>query len=228
MSGPVARLLLVDDDRKFAGLLADYLRGDGLLVELAHDGAEGLRRALAERWDLVMLDVMMPGLDGFAALRRLREVSAVPVLMLTARGGEEDRISGLDSGADDYLPKTVSARELLARVRALLRRSALNAPAPPQSLQVGTLRLEAGARRVCDGDTELTLTPVEFDLLLTLALRQGQVCTREQLLAEVRDRSFEAHDRSIDVHIASLRRKLGDDPPRRIRTVRGAGYQLLP
>lgn len=227
----VARLLLVEDDRKLARLLADYLGQHGLEVHCAHDGAEGHARARSEPWDAVVLDVMLPGMDGLAILRRLREERpALPILMLTARGGEPERIAGLEGGADDYLPKTVSARELLARLRALLRR-AMAAPAAeaPKALVVGDLSLLVAARSARLKGGELALTPVEFDLLLALARRRGQVCSREQLLEQVRDRGFDGIDRSIDVHVASLRRKLGDDPktPHYIRTVRMAGYLLL-
>lgn len=227
---PGARLLLVEDDRKLARLLADYLGSNGLSVHCVHDGAEGYARARSEPWDLVVLDVMLPGMDGLSILQRLREESNLPILMLTARGGESERIHGLEGGADDYLPKTVSARELLARVRALLRRAG-SAPVAeaPKALEVGDLRLDVGARSVQQAGQRLALTPVEFDLLLALAQRRGRVCSREQLLEQARDRSFDGIDRSIDVHIASLRRKLGDDPkqPHYIRTVRTAGYLLV-
>lgn len=228
----VARVLLVEDDRKLARLLSDYLGGNGLIVSCAHDGAEGYARARSEPWDLVVLDVMLPGMDGLAILQRLREEQrTLPILMLTARGGEPERISGLEGGADDYLPKTVSARELLARIRALLRRAgaAPAATVAPATLEIGGLSLNVTARSARLKGAELPLTPVEFDLLLTLAHHRGRVCSREQLLEQVRDRSFDGGDRSIDVHVASLRRKLGDDPkaPHYIRTVRLAGYLLM-
>jgi DNA-binding response OmpR family regulator len=161
----------------------------------------------------------------------LRETSQVPVLMLTARGGDEDRIHGLEGGADDYVPKTASSRELLARVRALLRRAAAAAPAvsPSREIVAGELRIDSAARSATLRGARLVLTPVEFDLLLAMARYRGSVRSREQLLEQVRDREFEAFDRSIDVHVASLRRKLGDDPrmPRYIRTVRTVGYMLV-
>ena len=224
------RVLVVDDDRKLSGLLVEFLRSHGLDAAAAHDGPQGLRRAAEERWDLVVLDVMLPELDGFELLRKLRAGSRVPVLMLTARGGEDDRVFGLDQGADDYLPKTASSRELLARIRALLRRAA--APQPPvaeQTLSVGELRIDAAARAARIRGAPLSLTPVEFDLLLDLARHRGQVRSREALLDGIRDREFEASDRSIDVHVAALRRKLGDDPraPALIRTVRTVGYLLI-
>ena len=221
------RLLLVDDDRKLTRLLGDYLQPQGFTVEAVHDGAEAIARLKSERWDLVVLDVMLPSLDGFSILRHLRAVSDVPVLMLTGRGGDEDRIAGLDAGADDYLPKTASARELLSRIRAVLRRTAGATRASPV-LNAGALQLDQGSRQARLGARSLELTPAEFDLLSVLVKHAGQVCSREQLLEDVRDREFTGVERSIDVHIAALRRKLGDDPkaPQWIRTVRAAGYLL--
>lgn len=224
------RLLLIDDDQKLARLLADYLVPHGFEVSAVHDGAEGIRTAQAGGWDLIVLDVMLPTIDGFGVLKHLRTVSDVPIVMLTARGGDEDRISGLDHGADDYVPKTSSARELLSRIRAVLRRAS---PAPSQTaspeIVVGDLRLDTASRQTHLRGMPLELTPVEFDLLLVLARHAGRICSREQLLEDVRDRAFSEHDRSVDVHIASLRRKLGDDPrnPHFIRTVRAAGYMLM-
>jgi DNA-binding response OmpR family regulator len=221
------RLLLVDDDERLATLYAQYLRSHGCEVKTAHDGPAGLSRALAGNWDLVILDVMLPGMDGFAVLRELRRASPVPVLMLTARGMDADRIAGLEGGADDYVPKTATAREILARVNALLRRS--RREDPDNGVVVGELTLHPRARRALKGGAELKLTSTEFDLLLELALRPGAACSREELLARVRDREFTAADRSIDVHVAALRRKLGDDPrtPHYIHTVRSVGYMLL-
>lgn len=229
---PTARVLLVEDDRKLARLLGDYFAANGLILVAVHDGVEGLARARSEPWDLVVLDVMLPGLDGLSILKQLRAQSNLPILMLTARGGETERVAGLDDGADDYLPKTVSARELLARARALLRRaSTAAAPAVAMSpyLSGGSIRLDVAARRAWNEQAELQLTTVEFDLLAVLLRGQGRVCSREQLLEQVRDRDFDSDDRSIDVHIGKLRSKLGDDPkaPRHIRTVRGVGYALL-
>ncbi len=225
-----ARILLVDDDRKLAGMLAEFLEAQGYTVAVVHDGGEGLARLRAELWDLVLLDVMMPRVNGFEVLRLLRQTSQLPVLMLTARGGDEDRIKGLEGGADDYVAKTASSRELLARIRALLRR-VRNAPAaePQREIVIGELRIDGGARTALLGGVRVGLTPVEFDLLLALARYRGNVRSREQLMEQVRDREFEVFDRSIDVHIASLRRKLADDPraPRFIRTVRTVGYMLV-
>ena len=225
-----ARVLLIEDDRKLARLLAEYLRSQGLSAEAVHDGLDGVARATAEPWALIVLDVMLPRLDGFAALKRIRAQSDVPVLMLTARGAEDDRVFGLEHGADDYVPKTASSRELLARIRALLRRSAASAgsAAAEREIVVGALRVDAGARAAQLDGRMLELTPVEFDLLLALARSRGRACSRETLLERLRDREFDGLDRSIDMHVAALRRKLGDDPkqPRYIRTVRTIGYLL--
>jgi DNA-binding response OmpR family regulator len=196
-----------------------------------------LEKALAGKFDAVVLDIMMPEMDGLEVLRRLRATSNVPVLMLTGLGEESDRIVGLEMGADDYLPKTFSTRELLARLRAVIRRSRITAakPAPPGAsneeppVVVGDLRIEPSSRSATLSGSPLSLTAVEFDLLLALARTPGTVKSRERLLLEVADRDFEAFDRSIDVHISSIRRKLGDDAksPRWVQTVRSVGYRLV-
>jgi len=231
------RLLMIDDDRKLCRLVGDYLSPLGFDVTAEHDGAAGATLASSPdaSWQAVILDVMLPGLDGFEVLRRIRRTSDVPVLMLTARGDETDRIVGLEVGADDYLPKTFSTRELLARLRAVLRRTARTpsesaaAPAALTELVIGPLRVRPEARLALLADQPLTLTPVEFDLLASLARAPGRVRTREALLDEIRDRNYEVFDRSIDVHISALRKKLGDDAknPRFIRTLRSAGYMLV-
>jgi DNA-binding response OmpR family regulator len=226
------RILVVDDDKKLCRLIHDYLEPLGYEVAAAHTGPEGLEAALQQSFAAVILDVMLPGMNGFDVLRELRARSSVPVLMLTGRGEEPDRIVGLELGADDYLPKTFSTRELLARLRAVTRRSTLTRvqevePRAPRVV-VGNLHLDPEARAAALGDQPLPLTAIEFDLLLALAKAPGRVRTREQLLNDVADRNFDAFDRSIDVHISSLRRKLGDDPrsPRFIVTVRSAGYMM--
>lgn len=229
------RLLMIDDDRKLCRLVATYLEPLGFDVTAVHTGPDGVDRATSESWHAVLLDVMLPGLDGFEVLKRIRARSHVPVLMLTARGDETDRIVGLEVGADDYLPKTFSTRELLARLRAVLRRSALatvvapGAEPPPTELVVGPLRINVDARSAVLDATPLVLTPVEFDLLACLAKARGRVKSREALLDEIRDRDYDVFDRSIDVHISSLRKKLKDDAknPRFIRTYRSAGYMLV-
>jgi len=234
------RILMIDDDRKLARLVGSYLEPLGFDVTAVHTGPEGVERATAkdESWHAIILDVMLPGMDGFEVLKKIRATSQIPVLMLTARGEETDRIVGLEVGADDYLPKTFSTRELLARLRAVLRRSAATAAtsagnagiaAPPTELVVGPLRINVDARAAVMNATPLVLTPVEFDLLVSLAKARGRVKSREALLDEIRDRNYDVYDRSIDVHISSLRKKLGDDAkdPRFIRTLRSAGYMLI-
>jgi DNA-binding response OmpR family regulator len=224
--------LVIDDDRKLCRLIAAYLEPLGYDVSTVHTGPEGVEHATGEEWHAVILDLMLPGLDGFEVLKRIRHTSDVPVLMLTARGEEADRIVGLEIGADDYLPKTFSSRELLARIRAVTRRT--NRARPSQAdldaeIVIDALRINPGARTAALGDQPLLLTPVEFELLLSLARAKGRVKTRDHLLEEIREREYEVFDRSIDVHISALRRKLGDDPktPHFIRTVRAAGYMLI-
>jgi len=230
---PGHRLLIIDDDEGLCELLAEYLGPLGYRVELVHTGPEGVVRATQEEWHAVILDVMLPGMDGFDVLKAIRAKSSVPVLMLTARGDEMDRIVGLEVGADDYLPKTFSTRELLARLRAVTRRTAAapvpSASAPLVEIVVGDLRVQPEARLAVLGDEHLTLTPVEFELLLSLVKAKGRVKSRDQLLDEIRDREWEVFDRSVDVHISALRKKLGDDPkqPRFIRTYRSAGYMFI-
>jgi two-component system response regulator CpxR len=232
MTDAKTRVLIIDDDKKLCRLLGDYLSPMGYEVRFAHDGAEGLAAAQAGGADVVILDVMLPGLDGFEVLRRLRAVSATPVLMLTARGEETDRVVGLEMGADDYLPKPFSTRELLARLRAITRRfvaAAQPAAVAAAVVSEGGLALDPGARSARLDGRDVELTTVEFDLLLALVESAGRVLTRDQLLERAAGRDYDAFDRSIDVHISALRRKLGDDPrkPRFIRTLRGAGYQFL-
>lgn len=237
------RVLVIDDDRKLCRLIADYLDPLGYRVSYVHSGPDGVARATQEPWAAVILDLMLPGLDGFEVLKRIRASSDVPVLMLTARGDEADRIVGLEIGADDYLPKTFSTRELLARLRAVVRRARASAPAlaataldtslersgPLPCVVVGDLAVCPDDRTATLAGVPLVLTPVEFDLLLSLAKSCGRVKSREQLLEEIRDRDYDVFDRSVDVHISALRKKLGDDPrqPRFIRTLRSAGYLLI-
>jgi DNA-binding response OmpR family regulator len=223
-------LLIIDDDMKLARLLKDYLTPLGYEVDVVHNGAAGLKKALEQPYAAIILDVMLPGMNGMEVLRELRRTSNVPVLMLTALGDEPDRIAGLEVGADDYVPKTFSTRELLARLRAVLRRSRMNQalPSASEAVVVNELRIDVEARTATLAGEPLSLTPIEFDMLLSLARAAGRVKSREQLLLEVAERDFEVFDRSIDVHISALRRKLGDDAknPRWIETVRGTGYRL--
>ena len=219
------RLLMIEDDAALAQLVREYLGPMGFDVASVGTAAEGLRRVGDEVFDAVLLDVMLPDLDGFEVCRRIRSSSDVPVLMPTARGDDEDRIAGLEIGADDYLPKPFNPRELLARLRAILRR---RRPAPGRSapLRFGRLEIDRDARVIrVDGD-EKTMTGYQFDLLLALAESAGRVLSREALMTRVRGDALEAFDRSIDVHVSRLRAAIEDDPrhPRRILTVRGAGY----
>lgn len=229
---PLTRLLIIDDDVKFASLLRDYLEPLGYAVDLIHNGKDGLAEAVRGSYAAVILDVMLPGMNGFDVLREIRKQSSVPVLMLTALGDEPDRIAGLEVGADDYLPKTFSTRELLARLRAVLRRSFTTEQRQQESreaaVSVGELWIDPSARRASMAGKAMLLTAIEYDILLSLARAAGRVKTREQLLLEVADRDFEAFDRSVDVHVSSIRKKLGDDPknPRYIETVRSVGYRM--
>jgi DNA-binding response OmpR family regulator len=226
------RVLMIDDDRKLCRLVRDYLEPMGYEMELAHAGPDGLEKALGGNYHAIILDLMLPGMDGFEVLKKLRHKSDVPVLMLTGRGEEPDRIVGLEIGADDYLPKTFSTRELLARLRAVTRRAgrkAAGAAEPVEEIIVGPLRVRPASRVALLANQPMVLTPVEFDLLVCLAQAKGRVKTREQLLDAMSDRNYDVFDRSIDVHISALRKKLGDDPknPRFIKTLRVAGYMLI-
>lgn len=225
-------LLVIDDDTKLCRLLKDYLEPLGYTVDTVHNGAQGLERASQRPYAAIILDVMLPGMNGMEVLRELRKNSDVPVLMLTALGDEPDRIAGLEVGADDYLPKTFSTRELLARLRAVLRRSVITSRRREDSgaerISLNGLIIDIAAREVMLDNAALVLTTTEFDILLSLVKAAGRVKTREQLLLDAADRDFEAFDRSIDVHVSSLRKKLNDDAksPRFIETVRGVGYRM--
>lgn len=234
---PLKPILIIDDDKKLCRLLADYLEPMGYTVSAVHTGPEGVTHALAKPWHAVILDMMLPGMDGLQVLQKIRLQSQVPILMLTARGDEADRIVGLEFGADDYLPKTFSSRELLARLRAVTRRlytspkiepTSTSAPPPLEQIVVGDISVCPDTRSAKHQGRDLFLTPVEFDLLHSLAKAAGRIKTRDQLLEEIRDRDYEVFDRSIDVHISALRKKLHDDAksPRYIRTCRSAGYML--
>ncbi len=225
---PAVLALLVEDDTRLASLTAEYLRGHGVQVVVAADGAAGLTEARQARFDIVLLDLMLPGRNGLEVCRELRSRSDVPILILTARGEEADRVLGLELGADDYLTKPFSPRELLARIQAQVRRARGQAGPTTQPLVVGDLELDPGSLRATLAGRELSLTGYEFQLLRVLAERAGQVLSRERLLELVRGSAEESFDRSVDVHVSRLRAKLGDDPkhPRWLKTVRGAGYQL--
>ncbi|WP_243042318.1 response regulator transcription factor [Dyella sedimenti] len=222
------KILIVDDDRALAALLAEYLQREGFTVDVAHDGEGGLAQLHnpATRPDLLILDVMMPGRDGLETLRELRLKHRLPVIMLSARGEPVDRVIGLELGADDYLTKPCLPRELLARVRAQLRR---HTPAAAGTLQVGVLRLEPSERRAYVGEQELPLTGAEFQLLLALAQRAGELVDKATLTRMALGRELERFDRSIDVHVSRVRHKLAEASAQapRIESVRGAGYSLV-
>lgn len=219
------QLLMIEDDRRLAGMVIEYFTHAGFDVAHAETAAEGATWLARHAADLVLLDLMLPDGDGLDVCRRIRAASDVPIIMLTARGEPTDRIVGLELGADDYLPKPFEPRELLARVRAVLRRrgGSLAGDAP---LRFGRLEIDPGARRVRVDGADRDLTARQFDLLMALARRPGRVLSREQLMDLVRGEALEAFDRSIDVHIARIRAAIENDPkaPRRIVTVRGAGY----
>ncbi len=227
------RLLVIDDDLELCELLTDYLGTEGFEVETAHEGNEGAQRALSGEHALVVLDVMLPVMNGFDVLRHIREKSKIPVLMLTARGDDIDRIVGLELGADDYLAKPFNPRELVARIRAIQRRVEATIQAKGKDagqkkmLSVGDVVLDPGTRTVLQNGHPVELTSVEFSLLEALLQQAGDVIPREELVRNVLGRRLSPYDRSIDVHISSLRKKLGhlSANSERIKTVRGIGYQ---
>ena len=219
-------ILLVDDDAELCSLLGEFLRREGFEVGCEHEGNRGLEKALQPGVDLVVLDVMLPGIDGFEILRRLRQKSKVPVIMLTARGEDVDRIIGLELGADDYLPKPFNPRELAARIRAILRRyEPRPASAPDGRLEVNGVAIDPGTREVSSGGRKVDLTTFEFDILELLMRSAGRVLSRDALMENFYNRKATPFDRSIDMHISHLRKKLegGDDL---IKTIRGVGYQF--
>ncbi|MHC1697469.1 MAG: response regulator transcription factor [Geobacteraceae bacterium] len=223
------RILIIDDDIELCELLNDYLSAEGFEAEAVHDGETGADRALNDAFGLIVLDVMLPKLSGFEVLRRIRTGSSVPVLMLTARGDEVDRIVGLEMGADDYLPKPFNPRELVARLRAILRRAIVpmsGTEAPSPLLTVGDVSVDPGARSVLCGGRAIEVTSVEYSLLEVLLRMAGKVISREDLSTQALGRTLNYQDRSIDVHVSSLRKKLGTlgDGSERIKSVRGVGY----
>lgn len=216
-------LLLVDDDAELCGMMREFFAQAGHRLECAYNGREGLACALNGNHDLVILDVMLPVLDGFAVLQQLRRRKRVPVIMLTARVQQQDRIQGLDSGADDYLPKPFDPDELLARVRAVLRRTELGIEAPSSAVTIGSVRLDPAAREVWSNGNPVELTSTEFDLLDMLMHAAGRVVSRDEITAALFEREATPYDRFLDVHISHLRKKL-DNGARLIRTIRGVGY----
>ena len=224
-----ASLLIVDDDRELAQMLNEYLSTEGFSIAIAYDGSSALERLNAEKFDLVVLDVMLPTLNGFDVLRNLRQSLSVPVIMLTARGADVDRIVGLELGADDYLAKPFNPRELVARIRAVLRRfSTRESGTIGQVVTVGGLKLDPAAFTVTLDGRFIRLTGTEFRVLETLMRAVGQVQSRDSLTEKVLGRKLSPYDRSIDTHISNLRRKLGSGEPGapEIRSMRGAGYVL--
>lgn len=222
------KVLIIDDDEELCDLVSEYLSVEGFEVESMHDGDAGLERARAGVFDLAILDVMMPKKNGFDVLRELRKTSRLPVLMLTARGDDMERIVGLEIGADDYLPKPFNPRELVARIRAILRRASgeaidLNLP---EKLAIDDLELSASSRSATIDGTEIVLTSLEFDLLAALARHAGNVVKKEDLSETVLERELSPYDRSLDMHISNLRKKLGlrPDGSERIKTIRSVGY----
>ncbi len=240
MENPSNRILVIDDDTELCDLLKDYFKLEGFDIEAVYNAEMGVQRALSGEHALVVLDVMLPGISGFEVLRRIRERSGIPVLMLTARGDDVDRIVGLEMGADDYLPKPFNPRELVARVRAIRRRavSEFGKPAREEAkavpdakpgqerITVGDIDLDRASRRVLKAGEDIELTSVEFNLLEELLANAGQIVGREELYRKVVGRGLSPYDRSIDVHISNLRKKLGrnSDGLERIKTIRGMGY----
>lgn len=221
------RALLIDDDARLVELLGSYFAPHDVEVTHARDGRAGLARVEQGGYDVVLLDLTLPGMDGLEVCKRIRAKSRVPIVMLTARGDETDRVVGLELGADDYLPKPFSPRELLARMRAVLRRAAPLSVS--ERLRVGDLEIDVGARRVTVAGQEVELTALELDLLLALARRAGRVVPRDALFPAAGRGDTAVSERTVDVHISHLRGKLGDDSraQKRIRTVRGVGYVLV-
>lgn len=225
------RVLVVDDDRDLCDLLVNYLQSEGFEVEMAHDGEQGIKRAISGEHALVVMDLVLPKMNGFEALRRIRNESQTPVIILTTRGEEADRIVGLEMGADDYIPKPFNLRELLARMRAILRRAKTNARESAiaytrERLSIADIELDKSTRTVLRDGKPVLLTVVEFDLLEAMMRSAGRIATREELVKSVLGRNYASHDRSIDTHVANLRKKLGHQvgPVERIKTIRGIGY----
>jgi DNA-binding response OmpR family regulator len=222
------KVLLVEDDARLAQLTARYLEGHGVLITVASDGIEGQAEALRRQYDCIVLDLMLPGRDGIEVCRHLRQRTDVPIVMVTARGEESDRVLGLEVGADDYVTKPFSPRELLARIRANVRRVRGQAGPPAETIQVGGLVLDPAKMTVALDGRSVDVTAYEFAILRALAQRPGKVLSREQLLDLAKGSADLSFDRSIDVHVSRLRAKLGDDSrsPKILKTVRGAGYML--
>ena len=227
-----AHLLIVDDDERIRGLLQKFLQRNGYMVSVARDAAHARRLLSGLEFDLLVLDVMMPGEDGFALTRDLRRTMSTPILLLTARGEAEDRIKGLEMGADDYLAKPFEPKELLLRVHAILRRVPKDPrlPEPPRSLQLGAVRYDVGRAELWSGNAPVRLTSTESALMRIFSAQPGQALSRLELVEELGRENGETNERAIDVQITRLRRKIEADSkqPRYLQTVRGAGYMLVP
>lgn len=221
----MADILLVDDDTELTGMLSEYLESETFSVDQAHDGLAGLNQARSKNYDAIVLDVMMPEMDGFSVLRELRQSQSTPVIMLTAKGEDVDRIVGLEMGADDYLPKPCNPRELVARLKAVLRRTQF-APQEQEEIKTGLLEVQPKSRKAFYKSEALPLTSSEYNLLEALARQVGQVVDKETLSEQALGKKLTAYDRSIDMHMSKLRQKLGDEDQDLIQTVRGIGYQL--
>lgn len=225
----MSKILLIDDDEELCDLVSEYLTVEGFEVEAVHDGESGLQNALNGVYELAILDVMLPKMNGFDVLRELRKTSTMPILMLTARGDDMERIVGLEIGADDYLPKPFNPRELVARLRAILRRVDLseeNRQTESEKFQVDDVEVSLSSRSAKKDGEELNLTSVEFDLLVALLKNAGKIINKEELSETVLDRKLSPYDRSLDMHISNLRKKLGsrDTGDERIKTIRSVGY----
>ena len=221
-------ILLVDDDVELCALVAEYLRRKGCMVDCAYNGKEGLARALADEHDLVILDGMLPMLDGFEVMRQLRKRSSIPVIMLTARTQERDRITGLDAGADDYLPKPFWPDELFARIQAVLRRYGHVNRVQPELLCVGPIELNSVTRLVRRSGEMISLTDIEFQILELLMRSAGRVVTRDEITVAIHKRESTPYERSLDVHMSHLRQKIESRSVPLIRTIRGVGYVMTP
>jgi two-component system response regulator CpxR len=222
------QILLVDDDRELCALMADFFSQHGFVLEAVHDGRSGLARALEPGFTLIILDVMLPVLNGFELLAQIRRRSSVPVIMLTARTEQQDRIAGLDAGADDYLPKPFGPEELLARIRAVLRRAGHTGSVKSPVVEVAGLRLNSQTREVLLDDKSIDLTSIEFDILDLLVRSSGRIVSRDELTAALYQREATPYERSLDVHMSHLRKKLERGDRSLIRTVRGVGYLFSP
>jgi two-component system response regulator CpxR len=226
VNSPARSILLIEDDRELCSLMSDFLTPRGFLLHAVHDGARGLARALEGEFDLVILDAMLPLLDGFELLRAVRKRSTIPIIMLTARVAQDDRLTGLNSGADDYITKPFPPEELVARIRAVLRRAGKAEPAESRIISIGDVQLDPRTREVRHQGQNLELTAVECDILDFLMRSAGRTVSRDELTAMLYHRQSTPYERSLDVHVSHLRKKLDDGAGKLIQTVRGIGYMF--